>query len=80
LKIEPKLTELGVGLPPPMSAEEEQLSSLFMSEKESGLTFKVEDKMIPAHKKVLIRKCKFFANLFNSKQRLLGLPYQLKVA
>jgi len=37
-----------------------------MNENESDVVFKIENKTIPVHKKVLIRKCQFFANLFNS--------------
>jgi len=38
-----------------------------MNEKESDVKFKVEEKMIPAHKKVLTEKSRFFASLFKSK-------------
>jgi len=51
---------------PPRSDEEGYMSTLFMSENESDVVFKIQDKTIPVHKKVLIRKCQFFANLFNS--------------
>jgi len=48
------------------SAEELSMASLFMSQEESDIALKVEGKTIPAHKKVLIQKSKYFANLFKS--------------
>jgi len=52
--------------PPSKSPEDERLSSLFMSENESDIIFKIKGKTIPAHKKVLSEKSQYFANLFNS--------------
>jgi len=37
-----------------------------MEEAESDVKFKIEEKIIPAHKQVLIEKSQYFANLFNS--------------
>jgi len=37
-----------------------------MNEEKSDLKLKVQDKIIPAHKHILIEKSKYFANLFNS--------------
>ena len=37
-----------------------------MEEAESDVKFRVEEKIIPAHKQVLIGKSQYFANLFNS--------------
>ncbi len=37
-----------------------------MSENESDITFKIQNKIIHVHKKVLIEKSRFFSNLFNS--------------
>ncbi len=67
LKSLPLFLRQQLGLPTPRSLKEEQLSSLFLNENESDIKFKIKDKIIPAHKKILIQKSKFFANLFNSK-------------
>jgi len=48
------------------SDEEEHRASSFMNEKDSDITFKVQDKVFPAHKQVMIQKSKYFANLFSS--------------
>jgi len=53
-------------LPLPKAPQEEHFCSLFMSESESDIKFKVKDEMIPAHKKVLVQKSQYFANLFNN--------------
>ncbi len=37
-----------------------------MSEEESDISFKIDDQIIPAHKKILIPRSRYFANLFNS--------------
>jgi len=37
-----------------------------MSEEESDISFKIEDKIIPAHKKILTQRSRYFANLFES--------------
>jgi len=42
-----------------------------MNEEGSDVKFKVQDKVIPAHKQVLIEKSKYFANLFNSNKNML---------
>ncbi len=57
-----------LGLEAPISFEEQRLQSLFMNEKESDVKFKVQGKIIPAHKEVLIEKSRFFAGLFKSKK------------
>jgi len=57
---------LDFGISAPKSAEDERLSHLFMSESESDVTFKVEEKMIPAHKSVLTEKSRYFEGLFKS--------------
>jgi len=38
----------------------------FMNSERSDATLKVQDKLIPAHKEVLIKRSKYFAALFNS--------------
>jgi len=48
------------------TSEERRLRSLFMSQEGSDITFQVENKTIPAHKEILIKKSQYFANLFNS--------------
>ncbi len=48
------------------SAEQERVSSLFLNQSESNITFKVENQLIPAHKQILMKKSQYFANLFNS--------------
>ena len=62
------LREIEFELLNPKSPEEKRLESLFLSDKESDITFKVQGKLIPAHKEVLIQKSRYFANLFNSNQ------------
>ncbi len=57
---------IAFGISAPKSAEEEYLSSLFMSQEKSDITFKVQDQLIPAHKEILLKKSKYFAGLFNS--------------
>ncbi len=47
----------------PKSAEEVQ----FVRETKSDITFKVQDKLIPAHKQILMKESRYFANLLNSK-------------
>lgn len=37
-----------------------------MNEEASDITFKVQDKTLPAHKPILTQKSRYFANLFNS--------------
>jgi len=54
------------GLQTSESPEEKRLRSLFMNEEGSDISFKVEDKIIPAHKDVLIQKSPYFANVFKS--------------
>jgi len=39
-----------------------------MNEEESDIKFKVQEEILPAHKKVLINKSRFFAGLFKSKR------------
>jgi len=53
--------------PPILPEEEQRLKVLFENEKESDIKLKIQDKIIPAHKEVLIQKSRFFAGLFNSK-------------
>jgi len=48
------------------SPDGEHFETLFLNEENSDIIFKVQDRMIPAHKKVLIQKSRYFANLFNS--------------
>jgi len=60
------------------SPEEEHIASLFLSDKESDIVFKVQDKILPAHKQVLMQKSRYFANLFNSgmiesRQEVIGI-------
>ena len=55
------------------SSEEQRLESLFLSEKDSDITFRIQDKTFPAHKEVLSEKSQYFANLLNS-QRYFSLP------
>jgi len=45
----------------PKSEEEEHFASLFINEENADIIFKVQDKQIPAHKEVLIKKSKYFA-------------------
>ncbi len=52
-----------------MGLEEQRFRSLFMSQEESDVTLKVQDKLIPAHKEVLIKRSRYFAGLFNSNER-----------
>jgi len=59
---------LGLSIPEVPAPEKKVFKSLFMSEEESDIKFKVQDQIIPAHKKVLIEKSKYFAGLFNSKR------------
>ena len=40
--------------------------SLFMSQIESDLSFKIEGKVIPAHKRILMKKSKYFDKMFKS--------------
>ncbi len=42
------------------------MKALFMNKGGSDIQFKVQDKIIPAHKQILILKSKYFAGLFNS--------------
>jgi len=51
----------------PLLPEEELIKSLFMNEERSDIKFKVQEKIIPAHKEVLINKSPFFAGLFKSE-------------
>jgi len=46
--------------------KETEEKSLFMNKEGSDITLKVQDKLIPAHKEVLIKRSKYFAALFNS--------------
>jgi len=41
-------------------------NSLFMSQLESDIAFKVQDQLIPAHKQFLLKKSRYFKNVFNS--------------
>jgi len=50
----------------PKSAEDKEMLSLFMSQDGSDIDFKIEGKVIPAHKWVLLKKSRYFKNLFNS--------------
>jgi len=64
---------------PEEEEEEEHLSSLFMNENESDITFKIQDKIIPAHRSILAQKSRYFANLFNSgmiesRQQVIEIP------
>jgi len=49
-----------------MSPQGKRWASLFMNQRESDVAFKVQDKILPAHKERLIQKSKYFKNLFNS--------------
>ena len=40
-----------------------------MNKEGSDLTIKIQDKEIPAHKEILIKRSKYFAALFNSNKR-----------
>ncbi len=40
--------------------------ALFMSQIESNVSFKIEGKVIPAHKRVLMKKSRYFEKMFNS--------------
>jgi len=60
------LKPLGIELSFEETPEQKRRKELFMSEEESDVKLKVEDKIIPAHKQVLIEKSKYFANIFNS--------------
>lgn len=64
----PYSKNIEVGLVPPRSTEEEEeyWSSHFLKENESDIQFKIQEKIIPAHKTILIKKSQFFSNLFNS--------------
>jgi len=42
-----------------------------MSEEESGIVLKIQDKTIPTHKQILIENSTYFANLFKSCTPLL---------
>ncbi len=42
------------------------MKALFMTKEGSDIQFKVQDKLISAHKQILILKSKYFAGLFNS--------------
>ncbi len=57
------------------SPEQKRFKSLFMNEEESDVKLKIQDRIIPAHKHVLIEKSKYFANLFNSKEEIGWYPY-----
>jgi len=48
------------------SEEENANKSLFLNEEQSDILFKVEGKIIPAHKSILTKKSRYFANLFKS--------------
>ncbi len=56
----------GLDLEAPLSPEQQLLKSFCMSEKEADIKFKVQEKIISAHKQVLIEKSRFFAGLFKS--------------
>ncbi len=56
--------ELGLAL-----SREEDLNSLFLNQNESDISFKIQNNIISAHKKVLMQKSKFFSDLFNSGMR-----------
>jgi len=49
--------------------EERHIETLFMNKEGSDITLKVQDKEIPAHKDILIKRSKYFAALFNSNER-----------
>jgi len=42
------------------------LGCLFMSQIESDIILKVQDRLIPAHKRVLMKKSRYFERMFNS--------------
>jgi len=48
--------------------EQQILKSLFLNEEKADITFKVQDKQFPAHREVLLKKSKYFAQLLNSGQ------------
>ncbi len=54
----------------PELPEKRCFKSLFMNEEESDVKFKIQDKIIPAHKQLLIEKSRYFANLFNSNENI----------
>jgi len=59
--------------------EDQQIMSMFMSHKESDVTFTVEGQILPAHKGILIQKSQYFKNLFNSgmiesRQQVIEIP------
>jgi len=56
-----KYSDLGL-----LASESEEQKCLFMNEEESDISFKIEDKIIAAHKNILIQKSRYFANLFKS--------------
>lgn len=58
-----------VGLQAEETEEEKRFKSLLMKEEGSDVTLKVQDKLIPAHKAVLIQRSKYFAGLFNSNEK-----------
>jgi len=53
-------------LPFSKTEEEKRFEALFLNEKDSDITFKVQDQQIPAHKEVLIKKSKYFANVLKN--------------
>jgi len=55
-----------IGLQGEVSEEEKRVKELFMNEEGSDLKLKVQDKLIPVHKEILIQRSKYFAGLFNS--------------
>ncbi len=58
------LRVLDFGICTARSAEDEKISSLFMSQTDSDISFSIEEKVIPAHQSVLKEKSQFF--LFTS--------------
>ena len=57
---------IDLGLQPEDTEEEKHVKLSFMNSERSDATLKVQDKLIPAHKEVLIKRSKYFAALFNS--------------
>jgi len=69
-----KLGNLGL-----LALHSQEEKRFFMSETESDISFKVEEKIIPAHKKILIDRSRYFVNLFKSdmmesRQEIIEIP------
>ncbi len=63
------ILSLDFGILAPKSAEEEQTRSQFLKETKPDISFKVQDKLIPAHKQILMEESQYFANVFNSESK-----------